>query len=240
MSNCLVTKLKGVVDNDNLSKLGVIRIPLMANMTSSNWRAIATPIGTTVSPKLSLISGNFTITNAGGTATLPHDFPLGAAENIKVTTGATAPTIEIDNKYSISSLGNILNKASAEFSCKELEYLPLTEMECSSVMIQDVVDIIIIQTLTDISLSGDSCVGDFSELGKLVNLTNLNCYGVRNNLVGTIEDFVTKARAAGRTTGSVSYKPQHYASTITYEGSALDYSYTWTIAWTADSISVTH
>lgn len=240
VNNCLVTKLKGTVQNDNLPKFGVIRIPLMANLTSQNWKSVGTVVGTTEAPVFSLVSGDITVTDSSGTVALPFNFPLGSAYNIKVSTGNVAPVIEISNKYAISYLGNILNKASEEFSVSELVYLPLQALECSNVMVADVDDIVKIQTLVELVLSGENCRGDFANLGNLINLTTLNCYNARSNISGTIEEFVQRARLAGRTTGSVSFNPQKYASTITYQGSALDYQYTWTIAWTADSISVTH
>lgn len=239
-NNCLVTKLKESVQNENLPKLGVIRIPLMANQTSQNNKVLSATVDADVLPTLSLISGDFTLYDPqNNVISLPFEF-ITAGQYVKVTTGNTAPVIEISSKYAIRGLGNILNKASRDFSVKDLIWLPLEVLECSTVMEQKVEDVIKIQTLIELILAGNNCTGDFTELGKLVNLTRLDCYGVRNGLVGTIEGFVAKTRLAGRTTGSITFRPQHYATTITYQDAALDFQYTWTIAWTADSISVTH
>ena len=116
MGNCLVTKLKGVVDNDNILKLGEIRF-LTSKSDSINRCYLSFTESTTV--KI-INDGHFYNST---TSDLGKDLSLSAQQSSVGTKVSPGSLIQINNKYALASIsfGTLENK----ISLAELKYSPL-------------------------------------------------------------------------------------------------------------------
>ena len=116
MGNCLVTKLKGVVDNDNILKLGEIRF-LTSKSDSINRCYLSFTESTTVKIINDGHFYNSTTSDLGKNLSL---LPQQSSVNTKVSPGSL---IQINNKYALASIsfGTLENK----ISLAELKYSPL-------------------------------------------------------------------------------------------------------------------
>jgi len=123
-NNCLVTKLSGVVNDDTLEKLGVIRIRVSSNSTESNL------IFTLISSKdstLKTIDTQF-VTPYNQSSIIGTENPLTA--NVEKTFEvllSTAGYIEIPNKYNLKKItlatSTVIDDVSSLKYSTELEYL---------------------------------------------------------------------------------------------------------------------
>lgn len=116
MGNCLVTKLKGVVDNDDILKLGEIRF-LTSKSDSINRCYLSFTESTTV--KI-INDGHFYNST---TSDLGKDLSLSAQQSSVGTKVSPGSLIQINNKYALASIsfGTLENK----ISLAELKYSPL-------------------------------------------------------------------------------------------------------------------
>lgn len=228
---CLVTKLKGIVDDNSLAKLGVITLELIEgeyyNSLSSNGNS-----------ELSVVSGSVAMKNYNTSAPIYLPAKLsnsGEFVRITVTGGAV---VEISNKYDVTSL-NALSRIMKPIDIGELAYMySLTSLnegvrsrELAGV-VGDLVGIIPFKNLERVKWNNESCVGNISNLGYLPKLNYFECYGSR--VSGSFEGLVNVARSQGRTSGTINLG---YFENISFNGEVVRLMGNSVLSWTANTIT---
>ena len=171
MGNCLVTKLKGVVDNDNLNKLGVFRFVIKTknNLTTAQLMLNKTNQNTVVKDE----KGNIlaTITDIQGRYNM-------AANSTFV--------VEMYDKYAFQYITIAGQSAVSEIKANldELKYSKLESAENTGLSIftlypgitGHISNFIHLMTATELNLSSSSIEGSLEEITQLKpNLTGLIC-----------------------------------------------------------------
>lgn len=177
-TNCLVTKLKGTVNNDNLEILGTI--VLKTKNTSGTKITISALNGTVAKPvKISVSNGALYPYNSSTELAQPAS--RGAAKNLPIDISTTsAGKLYIADKYNLT------------------QFTPKDELIDSNYL--DLDDFTLCTGLTRFQF-GDYGKGTLSKLGKFANLTNVEI--MSSNVTGDIKDFVAARVSLGQTTGSV-------------------------------------
>lgn len=230
---CLVTKLQGVIKDDNLLKLGEIRFKLNEGTVQS--LAYATTKGTT----LNLISGDATMVNTTTGETL--SFPIRINTDLfryKLIVGKGGATISISDKYEFSTLGNLFSLV-VPTNVADVSYLTNATnfnggSSATSGLVGDVADIKGCPNVVEFFWKNPLCVGNIAELSKFNRLASVNIKG--GSLSGTIESLVEKYRESGRTTGTINFL-DGIPSGVTYQGATIDNG-TKVLTWTASTISL--
>ena len=214
MGNCLVTKLKASVDNDNLPKLGVLTLNIEAtaeadiNTARVGFNCLSPitvkPVGGHIWLSYSEYGDETKWTDQEITINPKSGYVPGRVTD-KVT-GVYCENknfkLEVSSKYDISiiliSTGGSLNKANVQLNTADLKFLPLVccYLGYSNNTLGDVKDIPM-DNLQELNLVAQSNItGNLSDI-TAINLKVLGLYnsGVR----GSIEDFVSAQCDAGRT-----------------------------------------
>jgi hypothetical protein len=162
MGNCLVTKLKGIVDNDNLEKFGVLTLNIAEAVSGGNRLVISGQ----VTGKARIV-GNGHFTNTGSTFNPSGD--IGTEVNIPFEGWSTNGNykIEIDDKYNLSGTFNSGNSQSL-----------------------DLRDLMYNTAFTRFTMKG--CEGDIIALiNKNPLLTSVVCRNIENpsKLYGNLDDL---------------------------------------------------
>lgn len=259
-TNCLVTKLKESVQNDNLNKLG--EITFIASNRSQYFGINAEQVDTVA----------LSYTGGSGEAYAPT-----GSGNMYLTYNSDLDhiTIKAQPKYPITRISSVLPAG----GLKELAYCRITTIEITLGRYNDYIinnislnfddldkwpDKTILKNIIYVQIDGayakrnytkgslatiskftnieklmldcTAITGNISQLGTLTSLTDLQI-NYSEYITGTIEEFVTAQRSKGRTTESTGISVNIENSNITFEGSAVQG--TKTLTWTADSISLT-
>lgn len=170
MENCLVTKLKGVVDNDDILKLGEIRF-LTSKSDSINRCYLSFTESTTV--KI-INDGHFYNST---TSDLGKDLSLSAQQSSVGTKVSPGSLIQINNKYALASIsfGTLENK----ISLAELKYSPLVYLYAEKDNIEGDISNLAGRQMDFISiLNNPSVYGDIAVL-KGMPLTVLQLQGTQ-------------------------------------------------------------
>lgn len=254
MANCLVTKLKEVVQNDNLEILGRGEFELFNGGTNY----IQFKAGT----KITVISGDLTL-DGKTEITIPD---AGASLNNAVASGNGI--IAVSNKYAITDIniaGQFDSKAIAYSALNSLTLTSYSSARCNDeIRISDFVNC----PLKSIVINSNyNLVGNYGDLMDL-GLTNVNIYPVsgfrmqnfkikmydlgRNtntntfesimiatenkNVSGSIEDFVAARKVAGQSASEsdVTFFYLGDSQTIYYKGAIVANKLTNIITWTAN------
>lgn len=102
MENCLVTKLKGVVNNSNLEELGVIKLPLL---NSNGDKAIILRLGGYSQEKpVSVTIGNGTLYTYGNDTPLPVPAILVGAGAARQYIANSDTVLKIADKYNLAAM----------------------------------------------------------------------------------------------------------------------------------------
>jgi hypothetical protein len=265
MGNCLVTKLKGVVDNDNLPILG--KLAFNAKRGTGNNVYGLNRIGfnedATIEVLHGSIGGQRSITIFANT--FPYLIELGEfvtdegydyltivvpKYNIKYLTFLQSLDVNFgvnvnmnDFEYSILSGLYIIYNGDRQNKIKVIMNKSvsekLTELEMASSEIQgepfDVTDLGLNGRLSRLGLGGVTNL-----IGSMNNLgfSPISYLGGPNtkNVSFNIEQFVANNRTAGRTTGSLSL-PYIGACNCTFNGAAVDNQESNSLSWTATTIT---
>lgn len=242
--DCLVTKLKASVNNDNLRKLGVFSFSMTpANAASFSFSA-ASALNVSGLPSLTV----------GGAVINPQPYRYngdGTSKTVTLQQGVKN-TIEITNRHTISEL--IFSKnANDGFDSDlfgELKYLTgLTRLDIinsNKNAIYNFEDLSDLTLMTIINVQNSGGIGDIAKsFGKMTALTTLQIGGIYCNVNGSLESFVQAQRAAPvpRTTESsgiiVSYI---YQTKVTFGGERITKTYgdnRAVLTWDASSITLT-
>lgn len=230
---CLVTKLQGVIKDDNLLKLGEIRFKLNEGTVQS--LAYATTKGTT----LNLISGDATMVNTTTGETL--SFPIRINTDLfryKLTVGKGGATISISDKYEFSTLGSLFSLV-VPTNVADVSYLTNAVnfnggSNATSGLIGDIADIKGCDNVVEFFWKNPLCVGDIAELSKFKRMTTANLKG--GNVVGTIESLVERYRELGKTSGTINFL-DGIPSGVTYQGESIADG-TKVLTWDASTITL--
>lgn len=252
MGNCLVTKLKGVVDNDNLIHLNEFRVNArVANNGNPAFRSSETQ-------SLTILKGDATFTGGVKSINIGQFWP---SERF-VTDGAQNIVLSVADKHKLTHVNyNPLDIESIEILkyCTALTGVEIN-IQCAisvSELVSNLPEQITIlniagsnqlegnikeladayaSTLTEIRTWGTTIVGDFGEFGRFVNITTY--YSTPNGIRGDVIDFVTNKRAAGVTSGSVTAEWLGGDGRVKFNGNTIQTIQNNTISWTADTITV--
>lgn len=264
MSDCLVTKLKGVVDNDNLEKLGVLKINRVYNANETQNSAYLgvvrseIPAGKTV--VLKIIGDGYFADTYGG-ASIGKEVEVSSEQSTAVRNLYTSNgnyEIEIHNKYDFR-----VNQLSKDYHTKiddvfwtkiigingEGYYGSLGSLDANKITSVNLADsqygavtytnedIAKLINITSFSVASERFERiDTNTLGKLINLVGANQVSV---LQGSIEDFVAEQRAGGRTTFSETLNLKWIGALglVTFNGATISNVQDGYITWTASTIT---
>lgn len=263
MNKCLVTKLNGVVDNEELLKIGELRIRIPAGVSAgeslNNKVYLKGLEGTAIYLKdmnLYNYSGDTKLAGPGekyvcpdnfvpsvDTASLNKEGTLIIMDKYKLTDFQTPIAVnEIDDTFSWYT--NYLRLTGIDFDKSKLNLLnkDLKEVSVGSYN-GDIVDFSKFKNVTSIGISGNInenetiklTYGNISSLGSLTQLKIFSCSN-QVNLKGTIEDFVQAQRQNGRTECSTPVIFSSFNTKITFDGNII--AANTNITWTSTTITV--
>ena len=261
-NKCLQTKLKSVVDNDNLSKLGCISIikkSVQSGFSVNLWFNIRSNAQFDATSRDSVFLDNAGA-SLGNTITVPvrteWDFPirfgLGTGKFdipkysllwIKTSYNQSDFEIKISDLQNIENLKEIELPLHGSLSdIKGLGNLTSFVAKSESTIYGDIANFAKCPKLSKISVSSpvseQSVYGDIKDLGTLTSLTNIKFSAGSIGLSGSIEDFVHEQRNA--TTPRVSCDGMTvniFGSRVTFNGSNISAYADRTLSWTASTIT---
>ena len=177
--DCLITKLKGTVNDGSLPKLGSMLFKLRT--TTTYWVKIEA-IGKDVSFSSADGSNIFSMSSGGEEKT--NVINVGESNTVFYVDTSKGVTISIDNKYNLEKLDVYPfegNKVTVDLNfedlkyCKKLSWLALSYMRLSG----DISALQNLTALTYINLDGTQVTGDISALQNLTALTSINLDGTQ-------------------------------------------------------------
>jgi hypothetical protein len=174
MGNCLVTKLKEVVDNDNLQRLGKVAITFKApsgHETDIQYHAIY--LGFTENTRVFCENGHFTDVTMSLDQGTYKDFTANAAQGMSVTDGATI----VFDKYNLFRLSSSFTFSSVYIVGKQNYIMTLDDFDY-------------VTTLTTFDTPGyvsSQVCGNVKTLRSSTGLGSLSLMG--SNIAGTLEDI---------------------------------------------------
>lgn len=261
-NDCLVTKLKGVVNNETLPKFDMITFHVNNPENSTDKMTYFKYADSTEATK------NFYEVGSGVTADFitSQSYPRFTGEGY----------VRVKNKYNITDIiiyGRYQSDSvipSIDIDISQLSYNNLQSISCTpqGLHITNLKDLQILKpTLKGITLSERDILvpqlsGDISDLAKFVNLEKLNLSYISNKvhgtmeqvatlfpklnslgdltdtkwLTGSIESFVSVRRSQGVNDGSV-YTNWGASTDITFNGKKLTGRENTPFSWTANTIT---
>lgn len=258
MSDCLVTKLRASVNDDNLEKLGVITIK---RVTTANHNADTALISTNMSVagvKFKIIGDGYFERTIGGTS-LGKEYTAGVGGDAFYSSNGDY-TIEVTSKYDavLTQLGS-----GNQCNVKQLYYSPsygirgvgyngkISDLNPNNVtlfsawnVLGNYDDVLKLINLSELYLPGRNIGGDIEGLSAMLSLQIIHFgYG----MTGSIEDLVRAYRGNGKTSGSITTRYLNDGNgSVTFNGvrivaSPADKVLSWTastITWDGTTINV--
>lgn len=257
--NCLVTKLNAVVNNSNLSKLGVIEFDILADTTFNTDHAIGIRCTQPVVVTTTANFNNYSGVSIGNSVTIQGNQP----DIQNVLPSIDAAHIMIKEKYPIkwfivrfrlskplnleqftplNDLEDLETSLCGDFdNIKKLS--SLTKLLCTvkkeneEGLEGDISSVSSLSGLTYLSVLDHSGIyGNIASLGTLTNLLRLDIGGTK--VEGSVEEFVARQRGAGRTTCEGIACAYLGNSKVTFNNIAAPVQYTQSISWTATQITL--
>lgn len=185
MENCLVTKLKGVVNNPNLPKLGILPISVYAEESPSQAsRSIRIEVkDTSAGSTLKAVGGYFASSYSG-----TYNLTEVSTDNTHVAVVFSENKdfeVEVSNKYDIKTIGYGLGTG---FKLSDIGFYANS-----------------IETLSTTQEGNANVIGNIADLGICTKLTLFrNVYS--SGLYGKLEEFIEKQIANGRTSGQLALR----------------------------------
>ena len=182
--NCLVTKLKGVVDNPNIPILGELRIEFLAVESPTKYSQEVT-LEFTENTEVHVLNGTFVDENLVDTGDTSKTVKT---QNILYVSNGS--TLCISNKYAIKVL-NIYGDDNRNkfFNLSDLSYsTALTTLDVMNTsVVGDLSDIENLVNVRSLNISRSSITGNISSLRKFANLLYFLCY--YTNISGDVESL---------------------------------------------------
>jgi len=254
MSNCLVTKLKGVVDNENLPVFGELELRTVTTgpnqqicIIGVSFDSISVIGGTTeITPARTPFDGWIVVATAG-----EHTLKVQNKYAITILNGVGLENEE-DIVYLTNATGLSLGKSlpSSGFSLdsgittlKTFDKMPnLISLVIAAPNLKgSLADLLPIHgnTITSLGIKSVS-VSNFtmlmSDLGKIANINTLVDVAI-SPLQGSIESFVASQRGVGATEKSMDINYFGGNGKITWKGSTFANIQNNTLSWTATTIT---
>lgn len=261
MENCLLTTLKAAVQNENLSKLGVLRVHIIKKDTigSNDDRLIISPVsGSSITIKIVGNTGGFSTTSTGPRTTTE----ITISSETSLWFANETYDVEVSNKYAIKmfyaaglAYGSIISCNINELvysghlynlsfnddhftgdikSIKNMSELYIYEDSTGSEVYGSLAEMMDGNTLGEISMLKMQYNNHVSGvLSEVGGLVSLATLYPSKLITGSIEDFADAQLAAGRTSGSVVVKGNNL---ITYNGQT--FTSTKTITYSGGSYTV--
>lgn len=262
MENCLVTKLKGVADNDNLTRFGYFRIRMSVGTLSNNntirftEASVCKVIGGTINGQSELVSDpndvNHTVTYTGAVVSdgtydgyVMLEIPKYTLTQIDLE-DSSAVLFDVNAEDFVFSTaltnlilpnnGTINNVSSLTSILANLRAFTLNNYAGSEAL--DVTNLGKDGNLVVFYLLGTSnAKGSLNNLG-FSNITIGSGFPSSKNVTFSIEQFVANNRTAGRTTGSCNNLFHIGRVNATFNGDVIeDKSEAYEISWTATTIT---
>lgn len=195
MENCLVTKLKGTVENDNLNFLGSVVTGLNS---SGNDVSVTLAANSSDTLKVTVI-GDGTLKNIDKTINYGKSRENNGSMYVKFDGGGK---LKIDNKYKITTLDLTSNENVPIIDFSSLAYMELLSvLRLNKTAFGDISEIKGINGLTSLVISGDGLIkGDITQLvNSCSNLSNIiisstgitiNMNNITDNRAAQITSFV--------------------------------------------------
>ena len=237
MGNCLVTKLNGVVNNGALEKLGVLKITVtqqtLPNVTrDKDTRLIKFNISDRDNITIKCNGNGYVVEN------FDHiDEPAYQLKTITLDAGTTGKnlwfandnyTIEINNKYAISSMftpGNYSYRVLFHYddslkSCVDLQSFTLNGDNpdfISSIFPVTIENVCLkygqfntsisyftkYTSLKTLDLGYTNISGVIDDISELIQLTTFNLFGLKCTITGSLESLIEKMIGNGRSSGTL-------------------------------------
>lgn len=265
-TNCLVTKLKASVNNDDLQRFGMLKLFINAEGSTVPVWAVKesdVPIEIICTGTTSITSGEGTIEpviTGVGNIFISDKYKLtrcGINSNTKVVGDFDelmyATKIQYITFYrSLEGEVNIKNftNISQLVAFDGLKELVISERNYSSSeklsgTIEQLANTPSGKTLTHINIADSNITGTMAQLGKLESLTNIvrltnNSALSSPNFTGTIESFVNTRRnlITPQSTGTVTWNyPSETNGSVTFNGAAVTGGANTVLSWTATTIT---
>lgn len=129
-NDCLVTRLKGVVDNPDLPKLNEARITLVSGTEMY--------LGTNASVTLTIIDGNGKFSNVGSSITVVSDtqivIPTNSTESANLHFGIANgdAVVSVNSKYNVNKI-RVFSGSGSKINIEDFSYSPLDWLTSSGV-----------------------------------------------------------------------------------------------------------
>jgi len=248
MGNCLKTKLKGIVNNDDLRKYGeiVVQIPTPSwGSTAPSTIKIAAPEGKEL--VLTILGDGTTqfgnVNTTSGTAVKSDD------EKQMTITGTITYSfknydsnyvyVSIIEKYSISNLQETTN-----LDLNELKYCQNLEVFSGRGIIGDISEFVSQHSklkafmAINVTVNPNKITGRFTDFAVLKDMYYFTIQNCPNMEMSSIEDYVATQREIGNTTSQtngVTINPDN--APITFQGQQIADGSSVKLYWTATTIT---
>lgn len=189
MGNCLVTKLKGTVQNSNLLRVGELRI-CVHKIDNPNGETQRINLNFTEDVKLEIIGDGY-FTNATLVSNLGKSLTAKANTESLVYVSNGDFEIAILNKYALTKINTRTNKKTAIKDIADLKYSSsLEHLAINSVEnVSYFSDLKSLKTLTYLSISNANINGNLSDLEPLTKLLYLIIGNTSNKITGNVSSL---------------------------------------------------
>lgn len=251
MGNCLVTKLKGAVNNPDLIKLGHYRA-IFDHQTGYGALTNTTPV------TVSVASGSARIFQYGD---VEVSFPITITDGsfYNIIPGDGGCVLDFDNKYTADSAGFLVGRAKrGSFPLEELKYFTNLKIidggarASEGALVFDTFDEyqkgLVLDQILYASLRTELITGDIKYIPYIFpNIVNgddpQQTYGIClyiSSITGALEDLVRSYRSIGKTINSLKLNGWVRKANITFNGHNLaNESYDGsTLSWTDTTMTL--
>lgn len=195
MSTCLVTTLKGLVDNFRLKKYGTITLLFPANYNGlvQVGRSSESPFVKYICDNGASFKSEDAQTDYGQEFTPPEGYSVGPTPNVRIVGGAEPFHVYIQNPENITRLhiptvAEVIDVFDATNGIKAT--LRQIIVESIKMPVVDVADFYIPSVLIGLSLKSDKIVGDFADIPYRSQNTAISISG--SGITGTLESYIEK------------------------------------------------
>lgn len=263
MNDCLVTKLKGNVQNDSLVKIGEFRIPVTSGTISiSDYDYENTHVAYAIGDLTINGSSSFTLAKGNNELTLVGKGYISIPDFKYQISYITAPIYcpnGFDSKYfsGIVNCNRVAfygynNKSDLNDCVVTLEDLvknfpnatefniggkQLSGNLSSLAAVKNTLTALAFATANVGSVSANNVEGTIADMGHLFKLNNLNFLQACKNVKGTIESYVAaRLQEQPNTAGSITATWLNTYGGITFNGNELELKKSSTISWTSAGV----